>query len=520
LTTCRNLWDPNNILSLTNESGIVTWFTAAQLFQQNNFTLATTLMTTFGVSPQQIGLIFFWLSELEGTVIGPGVLAQFGVASFHELAYLQWGTSNVLLGQSAAAFDPTLPAPPEFGYYSFNTAHSPVVFNATFSERLLNGTVPFFSGDPIGQFLFLISVGDFATIGGIWGLSPPQAGVLAGYFTTFFANFVDTLLEYQIFPEGGGPITSRTPIEWLYTSQDPLLSLIGQDPHVGTFYVALEAPTRAAALNQTLRNQFIFRGGSLAERTASQEVKRYPDYPPGNKTIVGIWNDPVDVMGNYQGVYWPPNTHTDDVLTAWLDQLVRPIDFKYWKQDRIKGIDVYLYNAAPETWDANPLYFQADGFMNLSSSQPVNLFFSRVHFFGVPDDTIRNGVTGLESEDPAYGNLYFAVEPESGLAVFKLAPIQVNMLLPPMDRYYKGINATRMCPLFWINNQQEISDKDANSFKKQVGALKAGVIAAYVVGIILGALLAIAGIFVCINWNLRRHRAGEDANIEVELPSK
>jgi len=137
----------------------------------------------------------------------------------------------------------------------------------------------------------------------------------------------------------------------------------------------------------------------------------------------------------------------------------------------------------------------------------------------VADQTIKNGVIGLDDSDPAYANAYFAVEPESGIGMLRVAFFQANFQTPVMDRYYKGLNQTNFVPILFSDYRQIIPDDKADTFKELVGAAKAAIISSYVIGICLGAILLAVGIFIMVKWNQRRIN-GEESNIEVELPSK
>jgi len=451
--------------------------------------------------------------------MGPLVLSQAGVSNYTQLAYLQWGTSNVLLGKSAAEFDPTIPAPPEFGYVARTVLGSSVRFNAAVSQTLLSsGPFPLENGQNVAMFFGLVGSAQFSTVFSLWGLSPQEAGTLAGYLNYVIRKFVDPKLQ-QIFAQGSGPIVARKPIEWLWTAEDPFLAFLNQSSHAGLLYSQYEAWTREEALNQTLRVRPIFRGGSLEERTRSQEAQWWPDYPRGNATI-NAWREPLEVHGNDGGEIWPPGVSKDDILTVWFHELARPIDFEFWKTDRIKGIHVYLFKMVDSTFDSDPFYFQTQGMMNMSSIKSVKLFYSKSNFYGVEDQSIRTSFNGIELDDEAYGNLYFGVEPESGVAMLKQGPIQANIQTPPLAHFYPGLNATIYTPVAIVENSDAIDDDKADTFKKLVGGIKAGTIAAYVVGIVLGAILVIFGVFVCVHWNMRR-RTGQESNLDlVELPSK
>eukprot|EP01114_Cavostelium_apophysatum_P006521 TRINITY_DN1786_c0_g1_i4.p1 TRINITY_DN1786_c0_g1~~TRINITY_DN1786_c0_g1_i4.p1 ORF type:complete len:826 (-),score=170.29 TRINITY_DN1786_c0_g1_i4:99-2576(-) len=425
LSVATQLWDPSNPLSFASIQGSLVWLSASE----NDTEAIATLTANFSLSTEQLEMILNWLVGID-QVIEPSVIAGLAAqcscnfTSFDQLPFLQWGSAGVL-GASVALFNPSLPNPPEFAIFSMEVSPiTPLLFDLERSEELLNGTNGFLKGLNVLTFLGLYG-GSVATpenlieIQGRWGLTATEAGLMAQYFEYMADDFVHPYLFNEILSKNAGIFVSRQPLEWLYTGQDLLLTFLQRDPHVGVFYSSSEAKTKQEAIDAEPYYRYAYRGGSQELLEASLQRLFYD----GKRTLTN-WAEEIPVSGNDGGFDFGPGVTKEETLSVWTSLLVRAIDFIYFEESTVKEIDTwtfklaeYNYLSESEEGSKNGLYYQKyHGLFNVTPYSPFRTFFSRPHFYGV-DSEVKEGVTGLDSDNGYYHDWWIRVEPESGAIV-------------------------------------------------------------------------------------------------------
>lgn len=174
-------------LAITNETGIFAWFEA----MLGNATLDGTIGSTFGINATQRGLVYTWLNSFKNGFAQKSILEELGLPYIELAGIVQWGDSSITEGLSVYDIDPTsAPNYPEYWAWSKHIAKTNMTFSFNASQALLNGSSNLRNATTLGQFLGLVSGGNFSTIQGIWGLNASEAGSLAGYIQYPINEFV------------------------------------------------------------------------------------------------------------------------------------------------------------------------------------------------------------------------------------------------------------------------------------------------------------------------------------------
>jgi hypothetical protein len=520
LATTTNLWNVNSNTSILSSVGINTWFTA---IRSGNPELLYPLGNSNGLTNATTDVLSNYLQQWQSYLVVPFIYQQFQISNLSDLAYIQWG-SGALLGQgvSVQSIQTTLPYPPEFAVYAYSKG-SPVRFSLSRSKFLLKeGKFPFFEGSTVELFFDYLEASDYSSIYNIWGLSQTEAIIFGEYLYDFGTEYVTYILNTQVFPYGGGPVTWRTAKQWMYTAEDPLLKLLGVSPFVGLYYNASHAANYSQADAQEDYRDAIFRGGTRDDLKKFLEVKEY-----NGLVTVNIWKEPVRVEGNDGGDnFVPASLHDNDDVLVWNERLVRPITFKKSGEFDVKGIPLWKLQPTEDLWrneidyPDNALYFQEmTGLLNITPTAPAYTFISRPGFYGA--DLARAGVDGIDDSREEFKDWIIGVNWQSGFTMYKQAYFQISAGISNYTEFY---NITgRIIPFGWIEDKDEITDKQATRFKTIVNGAKNGSIAAYVIGCVLGGVMTIFGVAILLRYRYRKMRQFEEQvkgmNL-VELPEK
>jgi len=246
---------------------------------------------------------------------------------------------------------------------------------------------------------------------------------LGAYFINFVDAFVDSIFLEQVFSFKGGPITRRTPREWIWEGIDELLVKLGQTPNVGFLFSDLEHLSPAEALAAPEKQRKAWTGGSKKELTKFYEA----DTDDRGNAVIEGWVPPQKVRGNDEGSFFAPGIDPQATLDIWVEALLRSVPAE--KRDRlsVKDIETYQFFIREDIFDtsidnpANAPYTQdVGGFLNMTSASPFRIFFSKPHFFGVEDSAIVNAVEGLNPENPLYKDWWSRLNLHQGFPLLGL----------------------------------------------------------------------------------------------------
>ncbi|MHA2363615.1 MAG: hypothetical protein ACXAC7_06635 [Candidatus Hodarchaeales archaeon] len=189
--------------------------TLLSLVSGSNFSIIDSL---WGLNATEATLIAGYFQYLMSVFVPGPLVAQFaslGVTELDDLAYMQWGNSNITSGKSIYDLDPTaVPNYPEFWSWAEKIASSPYTFNTTYSKELLTGTYELFNGTNTAMFLALFSASNFATINAFWGLNTTEATLMAGYFQYLMSVFVPDGVVAQFAPFGVTQLSDLGFLQW------------------------------------------------------------------------------------------------------------------------------------------------------------------------------------------------------------------------------------------------------------------------------------------------------------------
>jgi len=518
--SAQSLWNTNSSTSIVTANGINAWFNA---INTNNASLLYGLGAANGLSTTETNLLKDYLVEWQTTLVIPFLYQQLQITNLSDAAYIQWG-SGTLLGQgvSVQSIQTSLPYPPEFAVYAYSV-NSSIRFNLARSKFLLrDGHMPFFDGSTVDLFFNYFEEGDYSSIYNVWNLTQTEADVFAGYLKAFGTAFANWKMETDIFPNGGGIITFRTAMEWMYTAEDPLLLALGQDPYVGLQYNGSHASNYSEANAQEDYKEAIYRGGTRDDLKKFLEVKEYEGL-----TTVNFWAEPVKVKGNDGGDFWvPASLKEDETILVWNDRIVRPIEFRKTGEMIVKDIKLWQYEPVEDFWlneidnPANAFYFQEQtGLLNITPTARSETFISRPGFYGA--DIARSQVDGVDDSKEEFHRWILGINREAGFLMYKEAFFQISAQMPNFTEFYNV--SGRIIPYAWFDEHNEVSDSKANRFKSFVNGAKNGSIAAYVVGCTVGGLMVIFGGLILLRYRWRKIRMFEEQvkgmNL-VELPEK
>ncbi|MHA2171240.1 MAG: hypothetical protein ACXAB7_15195, partial [Candidatus Kariarchaeaceae archaeon] len=234
-TDVADMFDESNILALTNDSGILIWYGAAFGDPDNQ----TAVENAFNLNATQRAMVTAWLLNFRDLVVPGALVTQFeplGVTKFNDIAFLHWSHPAVTAGKTLLDSEPTLPLPadPEFWAWSNRVNSTSFTFNATTSNKLLNGTLGLLDGANALKFMALLQDGqpaNFTTIEAVWGLNVTETLYFAGYLQYLMTTFVAPSLLLSL----GGPygVSSLTDLGYLQWGNSVItegLSVIEIDP--------------------------------------------------------------------------------------------------------------------------------------------------------------------------------------------------------------------------------------------------------------------------------------------------
>lgn len=510
LSSCEYLWSSENSFAMTNTSGIEMWFDPSVNHTQIGLGL--------GLTDSQTKLLMTYLEEWRSTLVISYIEEAYGTSNISDLGYLQWGSASLTPnGESVSQFSGEVPPPPapEFAVFA-ESIGSPIRFNLTESEEIWNNLFMNPINVTLLEFLVACSNGECSPIENM-PLTTEELNMLYQYSIYVFREFLygDFLAELVANPNGGGPITARTPREWLFDGQDPLLKFLGKSDQVGFYYDVDKPPTMELALTEfPLLNQTIYLGGSSSDLYNFLQQGTY-----NGSSEVTLYAKPFPVTGyHYETGNFVPPMESGQNLTIFFENVDHPLVFTQDGEFEVHGINLWRFHPVPETWEnstaysPNALYYQnVTGLLNVSAIKAFHILFSRPNMFGV-DPSVTSRIHGL-TPTPYDSDWYFGVEPESGIVMAKLSTGEVNFAYPNMQ-VYKNISSG-MAPILWIDDYKAINASEAAYFLSTVNLAKKAALSSLVLGIVVGVLLIGAGAFVIYRWY--RNKDNQISTAELEL---
>jgi hypothetical protein len=503
----NELWDEQSILpNLVNstESSALLWFAATYLQDPTAF---QTLAQAFGLSQMQLQMVLSWRSQFLMTTGVPAAYQTFNVTSLGDLFYLQWGEGVVTQGVSvqqllsgSSAFPP-LAGIPEFAIWAQTFGSSDLMFNASFSRNLLNGTSGLFDPTNVATFLYLVTTQNTGALEQQFNLDLSQAATVAQYLNYIGQTFATSALE-TAFAAGGGLITTKTPQEWLWGSEDPLLKLLGLP---ATVALAYNMSDEGEALSGDQTCLFYTGKNDINQIATYIEYYGVRVYPAGS-----LWAED-EVVGGTEGYQFRPFLESSMAIFVWSYDLMRQIPLKFVKDVEIKGIDLLEYRIPVDFFSPDPKYYQTiTGFANMTSShRNVPVFISKPNMLDC-EARWRNKIDGMEPSDA--DDTFLDVEPYIGYTMNVAKQLQPNIYIEsansPLNLFNQNFLKDVIYPIFYVNQQATISDEEANKFKNSVYLLLTVKKIVFWGGIVAGVLLAVGGAVMMIYVLLRKRSRG------------
>ena len=199
--TCMDLWDDSELLSFTNDTGIMVWIYAMQLDLGNQ----TALMMSFGISPAQLTILLGWLGAFIITLTPLLVEVETGY-TIPELAqfafYEQWTNGTIqgkplLPGGFLAELSPLFAGPPYFEVgiptpSGLSLSITTLLWNVLNPYSFVNGDgVLIWVGAALGNTTLQFAIQN------AFFLSPIETNTLITWFGSFLSLRVPQILFYE-----------------------------------------------------------------------------------------------------------------------------------------------------------------------------------------------------------------------------------------------------------------------------------------------------------------------------------
>lgn len=218
-----------------------------------------------------------------------------------------------------------------------------------------------------------------------------------------------------------------------------------------------------------------------------------------------------NMVNGTDGTIYPPFVKRSNTLYLFSSDLCRSIYLSYTKDEKLRGIPVYRFNAPKEVfYDAkkNPANegfcvptdkeCLPSGLLNVESCRDgAPVVFSQPHFLDA-DESVIHAVDGVHP-DHAEHSTVIDLEPYTGAALNAAKKLQVNIQLKKIDH----ITATEklvkvVLPIIWLNESAIVTKSLADEFKSKLQTPMMIIHIVIYVAIGVGALLVIVTVLVLV----------------------
>lgn len=496
--------------------------------------------------------------------------------SWHDLGLLQFSRSTLSqsLGMNHSLFTPN-PAF-EFSAYQLDTLDTDPKSMANLTLNETQNLLEYFSVDGSVSYFGL-------TLQAIFDGSRPiedlQEFEFLGVRLDTVVNIATFLLHYvpvtfvlkaklglgTVLPDGTHPsntgmFTKRTVREVLYGYDDPLLTLLGQDPRynglIGPLLLnvseaqAWDALTNKTGKLDTFPSRDMTHFGEYREWQGVEEFHNATDIQKKCASIAWkrdadasaciIWKNTEVVTGRSHHTQFVPfqDERNPEPVRVFSSNLLREVIFDFSEHVEVKGISLRRYRlraselknpedaGSPAAANRSTNYRVAvSGFQDMSTGyemSPINFGLPR-HYGNLAEQDKILGLTDADwNETSNVGALetFLDVEPLTGKVMQARQRLQFNLRLDEsrLNGMYQTMYTAKgyvMFPIMWIEEGDTISDADAESFRSNVLDTRSVAKSWSIALIILGFLFMVVGLAVlCKGWRVYRIK---DANETMPL---
>ena len=268
--------------------------------------------------------------------------------------------------------------------------------------------------------------------------------------------------------------------------------------------------------------------GIVTVYTGAEDIRRTGVWKDWNgKPDVGLWNSSwANMLNGSDGMQFPPQTNSEDVLYAFFVQLCRSMRFVYDSQKTIHGVETLRFTYPKDLWENASVNPGNAGFCpngcfptgildaSVCKKTPVSIpviVASEPHFYQ-GDPMLVKKVGGLNPIKEEHGT-FFDIEPHFGLPLHLKIQIQLNVYIKSVDLIpqTQGVKDV-ILPIMYFNNSVTIDKSTANKMKEILTLMK---IAPWVSMslILIGAAALVVACF-CIGKVIKqkkREKKGSDA---------
>ncbi|KAE9553299.1 hypothetical protein FO519_003465 [Halicephalobus sp. NKZ332] len=276
-------------------------------------------------------------------------------------------------------------------------------------------------------------------------------------------------------------------------------------------------------------------------------------YPDGNTSMSNIpyewWNgtdydicpekDRATQLRGTNGDFFHPFIEKTDILSAYIEDISRSIDFKFYKESSVSDIDTYQFIIDPDAFNysvpENCGYCQTsyhdlfdynstensqclpNGILDLygyesSSGSPAHIVVSLPHFYN-SDDIILKWFPRMKP-DPEEHQTTLDIEPTIGSVLRANKRLQINIAGGSyLNTVFRQV-PNGAFPIAWVNNSYLADDKTIDDIKSDLYTPKKIVkLVCYIGGVGLGTLLLAIGIGALILRNVHEKSKNPSAPI-------
>lgn len=403
---------------------------------------------------------------------------------------------------------------PEFGVALNKTnADRPAVMTAL--RDLFGNTTPqscpltnvtVIGGSPIPctvYFLQSLAAQPNATLAA-YGLTETQGFLLAQYLKSSTDVFLKVVAKGAGAKDPNNKLwVTRTPAQWLYSYNDPLLSLAGaSSTNSGLF------PTNYSSANAAYADK----PGSTTLYTGKSDytlAQRYISWNsltvlPARNGSTGYWCGHNEPVGGHSDIQFQPGSASafrfhdgvkkSDHPKVWVDSVFRQVAFDYVQDVDVKGISALEFRIAQSEFTVMPEYSQYyPGLLNLSCPKGAPVVLTLPHYLRVDASAsylLANITAGVSQQHETY----VQIDPITGATLRGYQRLQVNMLSPG------GLVTSNplLYPILWVEKSAQLTDQQASDYKGKIihaFNIRKGVVISFSV---IGSLLIVGSVvWIC-----------------------